>query len=360
MRVAIVSPYDLEVPGGVQAHVRQLAAELRRRGDEVAVLGPRRAVGLRFNGSVAPVALQPAAYRAVHRSLRRFGPDVVHVHEPMVPWLGPAAAGYGRAPVVATYHAWSDQDRLYRLARRLGRRVLATTSVAIAVSPAAAAYHSTALGVPASRFEVVPNGVEVARFSTATPLPRVTDPARPTLAFVGRLEPRKGLAVLLEAFSRLRADHPGLRVLVVGDGDERDRALEAVPAAARGDVLLLGRVPADEVPQVYAASDLFVSPALGGESFGIVLLEAMAAGRAVVASDIPGYRSVLTDGQEGRLVPPGDVTALAQAIDRYLRDPAARRAAATAGRRRVAAYDWEVVAARIRSLYVAALGRGVS
>lgn len=354
MKVAIVSPYDLTVPGGVQAHVRELARRLRQTGDEVVVLGPRRTSGLRFNGSVAPIALAPGAYRAVGRALRRIAPDVVHVHEPLVPWVGLAAATFQDAPVVATYHAWSERDRLYRVARPLARRVFDHVAAAIAVSPAAADYHSRAIGIAASRFQIVPNGVEVARFASADPFIGSHDPTRPTLAFVGRLEPRKGLEVLLHAFVRLRTVHPDLQVLVVGDGEERERALAVIPEPLRPDVHLLGRVAADVLPQVYAAADVFVSPALGGESFGIVLLEAMAAGKAVVASDIPGYRSVLTDGEEGTFVPPGDGQALARAIDGYLTHPALRRRAGAAGRRSVGAYDWEVVASKIRAIYEAA------
>ena len=354
MKVAIVSPYDLAVPGGVQAHVRELAERLRRTGDEVVVLGPRRTFRLRFNGSVAPIALAPAAYRAVGRALRRIAPDVVHVHEPLVPWIGLAAATFEDAPVVATYHAWSERDTLYRLARPVARKLFDRVAVAIAVSPAAADYHSRALGVAASRFQIVPNGVDVARFASASPMIGSHDPTRPTLVFVGRLEPRKGLRVLLDAFVRLRTIHPDLQVLVAGDGEERERALAAVPEPLRHDVHLLGRVDTEVLPQVYAAADVYVSPALGGESFGIVLLEAMAAGKAVVASNIPGYRSVLTDGEQGKLVPPADAQALAYAIDRYLTDPALRRRAGEAGRNSAAAYDWQVVASKIRALYEAA------
>jgi phosphatidyl-myo-inositol alpha-mannosyltransferase len=365
VRVALVSPYDLTVPGGVQSHVRHLAAQLRAAGDEVVLLGPGRepghlavgsSVAVPFNGSVAPIALAPTAATRTRRLLRRLGPDVVHVHEPLVPMVGLAAALSAVAPVVATFHAWSDDARLYRLARPLGRRVLDRAAIAVAVSPAAAAYHGAALGVAPDRFRIVPNGVEVARFQGVPPSTRVVDPSRETLLFVGRLERRKGLEPLVRAFVRLRADRPRLRLVVVGEGPEGERCRALVPADLRDDVVFLGRVPDEDLPGCYRASDVYISPALGGESFGIVLLEAMAAGRAVVASDLPGYRSVVQDGETGVLVPPGEPAALAAAIGRVLDDPPRRARLAAAGERAAAAYDWSAVTATLRGLYREATG----
>jgi phosphatidyl-myo-inositol alpha-mannosyltransferase len=378
VKVALVSPYDLGVPGGVQSHVEQLAAELTRLGDTVTVLGPGsparhatpapdrtdahptwlglgRSHAIPFNGSLAPIALDPRVGRRVGRALREIDPDVIHVHEPMVPAVGPAAVWSKAAPVVATFHAWSDRAGAYRLARPVARRLLTHVAVRIAVSDAAASYHAGALGVPAGSFRVVPNGVDAARFGDAAPLASVHEPTRPTLLFVGRLEHRKGLEQLVRAFTLLRAERSDLRLLVVGDGPERARCEQLLPARLRADVRFLGRVAQDELPGCYAAADVYVSPALGGESFGIVLLEAMAAGTPVVASDIPGYRTVVTDGVDGRLVAPGDPRALAVAIGALLDAPALGRALATEGRRRAARADWSVVAATLRSSYVDAL-----
>jgi phosphatidyl-myo-inositol alpha-mannosyltransferase len=378
VKVALVSPYDLGVPGGVQSHVEQLATELARLGDTVTVLGPGsqardatpapdrtdahltwlglgRSHAIPFNGSLAPIALDPRVGRRVGRALRDIDPDVIHVHEPMVPTVGPAAVWSKAAPVVATFHAWSDRAGAYRLARPVARRLLTHVAVRIAVSDAAASYHAGALGVPAGSFRVVPNGVDAARFGDATPLASVHEPTRPTLLFVGRLEHRKGLEQLVRAFTLLRAERSDLRLLVVGDGPERARCEQLLPARLRADVRFLGRVAQDELPGCYAAADVYVSPALGGESFGIVLLEAMAAGTPVVASDIPGYRTVVTDGVDGRLVAPGDPRSLAVAIGALLDAPALRRALAAEGRRRAARADWSVVAATLRSSYVDAL-----
>lgn len=364
MRVALVSPYALAVPGGVQAHVTALAAALRADAHEVEVIGPGtagatpphtiavgRPLAVPFNGSVAPIAAWPLAARATRRAIAEVAPDVVHVHEPLVPWAGLAAATTDLAPVVGTFHAWSDASRLYRAGRLVARRIAERLAVRLAVSEAAAAYHASALGLPASRFRLVPNGVDVARFADARPFDELVDPERPALLFVGRLERRKGLEPLVRAFTRLKTDRPELRLLVVGDGPERDRCQALLPARLRSDVHFLGRVDNDELPRFYASCDLAVAPSLGGESFGIVLLEAMAAGRPLVASDLPGYRTVATDGRQGRLVPPGDPVALATAIGALLDNPALRDAMAADGRRTVADYDWSRVAARVADAY---------
>jgi phosphatidyl-myo-inositol alpha-mannosyltransferase len=358
VRITLVSPYDLTVPGGVQSHVEHLAVALRRLGDEVTVLGPGPrpqglgdSVQVPFNDSVAPITLSPRAVARTRRALADSRPDVVHVHEPMVPWVGLAAATARVAPVVGTFHAWSDRDRAYRLARPLARRVASRLDAAVAVSDAAAAYHAGALGWPVGWWKVVPNGVDVARFSGAEPLPEVAGSDEPTLLFVGRLERRKGLETLLRAFTRLKADRPDLRLHVVGEGPELQRCRALLSAPLRAEVEFHGRVPAEDVARWFASCDLYVSPALGGESFGIVLLEAMAAGRAVVASDLPGYRSVATDGVHGCLVPPGDVAALADAIGALLDHPARRAAMGREGRAHADAYDWGRIAERLRTLY---------
>jgi phosphatidyl-myo-inositol alpha-mannosyltransferase len=359
VRVALVSPYALDVPGGVQAHVTSLAGALRGQEHDVTLVGPGagshvhvgRAVRVPFNGSVAPIAASPTAARATRRALAELRPDVVHVHEPLVPAVGIAAATAGSAPTVGTFHAWSDTDRLYRAGRPIARRIVGRLDARLAVSDAAAAYHCCALGLPPSGFRIVPNGVDVARFADAPPFPELRDPDRPALLFVGRLERRKGLEPLVRAFTRLKTDRPELRLVVVGDGPERDRCQALLPERLRADVSFLGRVDHDDLPRLYASADLYVSPALGGESFGIVLLEAMAAGVPLVASDIPGYRSVARDGAQGRLVPPGDVPALATAIGALLDNPALRAAMATEGRRTVDDYDWAVVARRAVAVY---------
>lgn len=379
MRVALVCPYALGRPGGVQSHVEQLARHLRQAGDTVLVVAPGagrpghverpadggvagglitvgRAVGVPFNDSVAPVALTPAAAARTLGALRAFDPDVVHVHEPAVPAVSLAATLRGPRPVVATFHAWSDRDRLYRLARPVLRPAVERLAARAAVSPAALAYHSRALALPAGSFTLIPNGVDVEVFAAAEPHPDLGD--GPTLLFVGRLERRKGLAQLCRAYAGLRVHHPDLRLLVVGDGPERRRCEQALPAEVAAGVTFLGRLEAAELPALYACADVVVAPSLGGESFGVVLLEAMAARRPVVASDIPGYRTVLRDGVEGRLVPPGDVGALEQALDALIANPSLRQAMAAEAATSVAAYDWGVLTGRVREVYRSVTGGG--
>lgn len=369
MRVALVCPYDLDTPGGVQAHVLDLATALRGRGHVVTTLGPGGAdrpghhsvgpaVRLRFNQSVAPLGLWPSAATRTRRGLRHLAPDVVHVHEPAAPWTGQAAARWSPAPAVGTFHAWSDTRRLYRAARPLLRGVVGALAVHVAVSHAAADYHAAALGVPASSFRVIPNGVEVAPFATAEPDPDIVADSRPHVLFLGRLERRKGLEQLLRAFAILKATRPDVRLLVAGDGPERSRCESLLGARVRADVTFLGRVDEDHKRRLLRSCDVFVAPNLGGESFGIVLVEALAAGRAVVASDLPGFRSVVTDGVTGRLVPPADPPALAAAVGALLDNPALRHAMAREGQQAAGRYDWSVVTAEVEEAYEQAVAPG--
>lgn len=359
MRIVIASPYDLDVPGGVQAHVLDLAASLRAGGDEVTVIAPGErsrghriavggSVGVSFNDSVAPLALNPMAARRTAAAIRDLRPDVVHVHEPAVPFVSLAATLSADAPVVGTFHAWSERDRAYRIARPLARRLVSRLAARIAVSEAAARYHAGALGLPEGSFRIIPNAVDVERFRSARPIP---GDAPPTLLFVGRLEKRKGLEQLIRAYVMLKTERPDVRLLVVGEGPERDRCQALLPARLRSDVNFLGRVDHEDLPRFFRSADLYVSPALGGESFGIVLIEAMAAGTPVVASDIPGYRSVLKDGVHGLLVPPGDPKSLAGAIGELLGNESRRVSMGRDGQQAVRAYDWTSVTARIRDVY---------
>jgi len=369
MKVALVCPYDWSAHGGVRAHVGALAAWLADRHD-VRVFAPAselagfrdpwlvplgRPIGIPYNRSVAPVALSPLAARRTVRYLARFQPHVVHVHEPLSPVVSLAAAAFGPRPVVATFHAWSSANLLYRATAPLGRRIAQRMAVRIAVSTAARQFAADSLGLAAGAFRVVPNGVDVEAYRRAEPLPDLVDPERPLLLFVGRLEPRKGLGVAIRAFLRLRATSPRLRLCVLGDGPERERCQQMVPPSIRPDVLFVGRVDEATKPRYHASADLLVAPNTGGESFGIVLLEAMAAGLAVVASDIPGFRTVVKDGHQGRLVPPGNAHVLADAIAALLDNDKLRRAMAAQGRATADAYAWPVIGAQVVELYREAL-----
>jgi phosphatidyl-myo-inositol alpha-mannosyltransferase len=395
VRIAIVSPYDLDVVGGVQAHVHALAAALGRTGDETFVLGPGRrdrtssdgswqpatggepatgpttlrvgrSIAVPANGSRAPLALDPRSVMRLRRLLRDVRPDIVHVHEPLVPLLGPAAVRALDVPRVLTFHASAEGGalpRMYRAVRGPARRLVATADALTAVSPVAAAFHARMLGIDVARLEVVPNGVDVARFASAAGEVSAAAVQRraasgttlgPVIVFLGRLEHRKGADVAVRAFLRLARERPDVRMRVLGDGPlaptlERLRTSAPPDVAARLD--LFGRADPRELPGLLAAADVAVLPSRGGESFGIVLLEAMAADVPIVATDIPGYRAVARHDREALLVPPEDETALAAAVARLIDEPVLAARLRSAGRERADEHDWLVVAERMRGVY---------
>lgn len=370
MRIVQVSPYSWDVPGGVQAHVRQLAEHLRSHGHEVHILAPGkppvlrpdarivgRAVPVRGNGSVARICFSPQSAREVENVLREIRPDVIHVHEPLVPSTAMFAVLHATAAVVATFHSNVPFETTHSLFYRMGvpfvRPVWNRIDCRVAVSEAAR--DSVCARMGDAEFEIIPNGIDVARFASAKP---VAWGSGRRLLFVGRLEPRKGFPVALRAFERVAAHCPDLRLVVVGDGADR-KALAEMPEWLQARVDMLGRVPDEGLPGCFASADMFVSPALGGESFGIVLAEAMAAGLPVVASDIPGYRDVARHGREALLVPPDDDAALATAIRRLLDDPALCQSLGRRGRRRARDFSWDHIASALEEQYarVARLSR---
>jgi phosphatidylinositol alpha-mannosyltransferase len=276
--------------------------------------------------------------------LERFAPDVVHAHEPLTPSTSMWATLESPVPVVGTFHSGASRSRAFDLAAPALRRVARRLAIRIAVSEAAAMFARARIG---GDFEIVPNGVDVSRFAGAAP----ADLGEGTkLLFVGRLDERKGFPTAVEAFARLAVDRPGLRLVVVGDGPDR-AAADGLASDLRDRIAFLGSVPNRDLPPIHAACDLYLGTSVGGESFGIVLVEAMAAGVPVVASDIPGYDEVVRDGLDGLLVPPRDPEALAAAAARVLDDPGLAASLAAAGPRRAAEFDWEVVIGRIEASY---------
>ena len=258
----------------------------------------------------------------------------------------------GEVPVVATFHSAARRSFAFDIAAPLLRRVARRLSGRIAVSDAAAEFARRRIG---GAFDVIPNGVEVSRFQSAVAAQigaklEAKSDAGLKLLFVGRLDARKGFKTAVEAFRIAAATRPDLRLIVAGDGPQKS-AIESLPAALRSRVLMLGAVPNAEIPAYYAACDLYLSPALGGESFGIVLVESMAAGLPLVASDIPGYREVVTDGLQGLLVPAGDPSGYAEAIDRILGDPGLAGRLANDALARARGYDWSVVVPQIERIY---------
>ena len=361
MRVALVCPYAWEAAGGVQVHVKNLATRLLERGHEAIVLAPTtvsppepwvrsvgRPVRIPYQGTVAPIA--PLSYRRVRSTLTAFLPDVVHVHEPLTPSASMYATLASKAPVVATVHAYLDRSVAMELAAPVLRRIWRRVTVGIAVSEAAASFLRRV--VRDAELEIVPNGVDVGAFADAGA--REDLPVGRRILWVNRLDAQKGFPVALAAFSKVIAEFPDALLVVVGEGKDRE-ALTLLTEPARVRVEMRGAVPNELVPSYLAAAEVFVSPAVGQESFGIALVEAMAAGLPVVATDIPGYREVVSDGVEGLLVPPRDPEALAAGLIRVLREPELASRLGGAGRERARTFDWPIVVDRLEELYTRAI-----
>ena len=358
MRVGLVAPYPWDVPGGVVAHVRDLAETLVDIGHEVSVIAPvddeeaplpdyvvraGRTVPVPFNGSVSRLVFGPVSATRVRRWIHDGGFDVLHLHSPETLSLPLLALFNARGPMVATFHAANPRSRVMAMLQSPLQVQLEKLNGRIAVSPAARKTIVDHLGGDAV---LIPNGVHVDRFATAEPLPGWPPPAG-ALGFVGRVdEPRKGLSVLFEAFAQLSRSHPGLQLLVAGPGEVRD-----VPAG----VTMLGQVSEQVKAQAFRSVDVFVAPNTGGESFGIILLEAMAAGTPIVASDIDAFRRVLQDGSAGALASVGDASSFAHACASLLDSPARRRRLTEVGRATVVDYDWSVVAAEVVHVYEMAI-----
>jgi len=366
VRVALACPYAWDAPGGVQTHVRQLAACLRTRGHQTLILAPGwtqpsapevvivgRPLRVPFNGSVAPICPDPRSRARIRRALALFEPDVVHAHEPFTPSTGFFATIDSPVPVVAVSHTYFERSVLFSVFSRTFARVWRRPAVWVGVSQASASFLRRHVGGSAD-IRVIPNGVDVEAFRNATP---ANLPPGRRMLFVGRLEPRKGLRVAVAAFARLAAELEDLYLVVAGEGPERT-ALDRTPPQVRSRVIELGTVPHADLPGCHAAADVFVSPAIGRESFGIVLVEAMAAGLPVVASDIPGYREVVRAGVDGLLVPPGDPAALAEAVGRILTDRDMARRLSAAARERADDFRWDVVADQVEAAYRDAIAKG--
>ena len=364
MKIAMVSPYDFTWPGGVTIHVSQLARELERSGHEVQVLAPHspsrecqdgdllvplgRSVPLPSNGSIARVSLSVWLARRIRALLQREQYDIIHLHEPMAPILPLTVLEYSNTVNVGTFHACRNRQHLYRMSRPVIKRWRSRLHGSIAVSPAAMRYVSEAFP---GEYEIIPNGIDVDHFSQrALPWPQYQD-GKTNLIFVGRLEKRKGLRYLLEAYGKLKWDMPDLRLIVVGPGTPDKDSYHVLSSQNLQDVEFVGRVPYDDLPRYYASADVFCSPATGGESFGIVLLEAMAAGKPIVASDIEGYRGVMQHGIQGRLFQNKSVESLASELQTLILDPDLRRKMGEQGRTTAEQYRWQVVARRVEQYY---------
>ena len=359
MRIGIVCPYAWDVPGGVQAHIRDQAETLIEMGHDVSVITPvedpdalppyavdgGRPRPVPYNGSVARLTFGVKATARVRRWIREGGFDVLHVHEPLAPSLGVLACWAARGPIVATVHSSIERSRVLITGYYLAQTALEKISALVAVSEHARRTIVDHLGGDAV---LIPNGVRVDHYEGAQPLRTWEGPA---IGFLGRMdEPRKGLPILLEAFVGIRARVPGATLVLIGPGDPDD-VLADVPEDARAGIVPLGRLDEGAKARALASLDAYVAPNTGGESFGIVLLEAMAAGAPVVASDLDAFARVLDGGRCGALFPVGDAAALEETVVDLLGDPAARAELVAAGSRRVTAYDWRTVAGDLIDVY---------
>ena len=362
MKIGLVSPYVYPLPGGVTQHVKHLYENLRLRGHDVRIIssshGLQRAsegdvirVGKGFsmpaNGSVGTITISPRYVSQVRAVLEHEQFDLLHFHEPLVPFLSPIVLRESKSVNIATFHAYSGFSPAYELTGRLLGPIVGRLHGRIAVS--AAARHFIDRYFPGD-YKVIPNGVDVDFYQRAVPVARWQDGKR-NILFVGRLEDRKGFIHLLKAFRILRKTGCDCRLLVAGAGPQEREARRYVMTRRLRGVEFLGRVSDEEKAQLFRTADVYVSPATGRESFGIVLLEAMAAGAPIVCSDIHGYKGVVRRGEQALLVPPRNPKAIAAATMRLFAEPDLRARMGESGRKRAQEFSWERVTAKVDDYY---------
>ena len=369
MKIGLVSPYDFTWPGGVTVHISQLAQRFSHLGHQVKILAPHstnfvageqpgfvplgRSVPVPSGGSIARLTFSVWLRPKVRDILARERFDIVHLHEPLMPVLPLFVLQAAEAPKVGTFHAFFGRFRNYGWSHRVLRRWERRLDARIAVSTAARQY--------ASRFfpgdyHIIPNGIDVDHFSKAQmPIPELDD-GKLNILFVGRLEKRKGLKYLLEAYGKVKWDFPNTRLLVVGPGNPDKDCYRILSERGLQDVVFLGRVPYADLPRYYHSAAICCAPATGRESFGIVLLEAMAAAKPIVASRIEGYSGVLSHGEQGLAVPPKDSTALADALALLIRNPDLRSQLGARGRESADRYRWDRIAGEVIDFYKGVLG----
>jgi phosphatidyl-myo-inositol alpha-mannosyltransferase len=367
MRIGMVCPYSFDVPGGVQSHVLQLAEVMCARGHQVSVLAPSsphvklpdyvvsggKAVPIPYNGSVARLRFGPATHRKVKRWLLDGDFDVLHLHEPNAPSLSMLALMVAEGPIVATFHTSTTKSFTLSVFQGILRPWHEKIVGRIAVSDLARRWQMEALGSDAVE---IPNGVDVASFASAPWLEGYPRAGRSVL-FLGRFdEPRKGMAVLLGALPTLVERFNDIEILIVGRGDQDELREDAGPLA--GHLRFLGQVDDATKASAMRSADVYCAPNTGGESFGIVLVEAMAAGTAVVASDLDAFRRVLNNGEAGKLVPIDDPAALAEGLIEVLENDVWRERYVESAAESVRRYDWSVVARQIMRVYETVAGSG--
>ena len=364
MKIGLVSAYDYHHPGGVIEHVRNLGRWLRQLGHEVRVFAPAsgrrhgdveeglyrigRAIPVPVNASVARITLSFHLARRVSDILERERFDVLHFHEPLMPALPITLLRMSRTVNVGTFHAYARSNLGYYYGRPLLKPYLRRLQLALAVSPAARDFVRHYFDVPV---RVIPNGIDIDTFRPDHPPIRHLRDDRVNVLFVGRLEKRKGLRDLLRAYEYLKVRVPHSRLVLVGDGPLRSSVESYVSSHRVPDVVMAGFVPAEVLPRYYASADIFCAPATGSESFGIVLLEAMATGLPVVATEIPGYLSVADPGVDTLTVRPKAPAELGAALTVLGRDADLRRRMGAAGLAKARRYSWREVTGQVIQAY---------
>jgi len=368
MKIALVTPYEYPYPGGVTEHVSHLDHWFRAWGHEVKIIAPCRKetpdvasnvirmgttiIAVPFAGSVSRVSLSPRIYRPVKRLLEEERFDIIHLHEPLMPALPLFVLRHSHTINVATFHAYREKrhwglETLRPVLQPLYDKIHGRICVSHAALDLISRYFPGA-------YHVIPNGIDLQDFGggQVRPIEKYRD-GRPNILFVGRLEKRKGFRHLIRAFPYIVEAVPDARLIVAGAYSKEDKEPFVRYARIHGlrSIRFVGRISAADLPRYYNTCDVFCAPSTGFESFGIVLLEAMAAGKPIVATNILGYRSVMQHGQEGLLVEPENERALADAIIQLLRDPALRQEMGERGRRKAAHYDWPIVASQVLDLY---------
>ena len=383
MKVALVSPYDFSFPGGVTEHTVALANGIRRRGHEAVVLAAcsgyqatvlpntravtRSVTAIPIGGTVARVGLSPLSYIRIRNILRHEAFDVIHLQEPLTPsitwWTLMSAGVLPQAVTVGTFHAYHDQPNwFYKQGRSIFGKMCAQLHSRIAVSQAA--YYFAYQMFPGD-YHIIPNGIDLNRFSSMVTSSSTSAAAgsggKLKILFVGRLDKRKGFLTLLKAYIKLKPQYPQLQLQVIGPfGTKCCRSYKKL-AGAHGiaDVDFVGYVSPERLPSYYHQADIFCAPSTGFESFGIVLLEAMAAGLPIVASRIAGYRSLLSEGLEGLLVPPGQADLLAAALRRLVEQPRLRQEMGKRGQLKAKRYSWDYIVDKTLDVYLDTLQRRV-
>jgi phosphatidylinositol alpha-mannosyltransferase len=372
VKIALVSPYDFAYPGGVCIHISCLEQQFTRLGHDVKVIAPAsKAIsgfGDRFipigrprpiptSGSIARLTLSLKLSSRIKEVLEREKFDIIHLHEPLMPMLCTTVLRLSNTATVGTFHATNGRPG-YSLGRPFSKfflkRWFRKLHGKIAVSQSAREF---AHGHFPGYYNIIPNGVDLEHFSPEVAPIEAFNDGKLNILFVGRMEKRKGLNYLLDAFARVKEEVPNSRLIAVGPGTRLRRKYEKkVAKSGVKDVVFVGYASYDELPRYYQTADIFCAPATGSESFGIVLLEAMAMAKPIVASDIEGYAGVISDGVDGALVPPRDSQGLAQALISLLNDGPRRHRMGAQGQAKAQGYGWDSIARQVLDYYKRVLG----